>query len=103
MPKGRFEGLFPEEIENRKDYVLKLVESELWTESWALRTVLHHLKDEQIAEILTFEGIPLDIEFFNQSINEKHLVATHPMVDEDYRGRLKGQSVRFKEKLVKKD
>lgn len=84
MPKGRFEGLFPEEIENRKDYVWKLIESGLWTQTWALQLAMDHMSEQQIDEMLTFENVPLDIEFYEEPTNEKHLVARHPNVKEGY-------------------
>lgn len=77
MSKGRFEGLFPEKIESKKDYVHAVIEAGLWTEKWALETVLHHLTDDQIDKILTYENIPLDIEFYTETVTEKKLVAKH--------------------------
>ena len=84
MSKGRFEGLFAQQVEDRKDFVMKLIESGLWTQRWALNCALDKLGDKGIEEMLTYENIPLDTEFYSEPTEERHLVARHPNIKEGY-------------------
>ena len=76
--------VLPVEIQDRKDYVHKVVESGLWSYHWAVVCLLDRLTDEQIDEMLTSENIPLDISFYREPVDETQLVAKHPNVKEGY-------------------